>query len=115
MNVFPRTCFPRALFARLRRSLNTRSGGAKVMPPVRLGRHFPIRLMLDGMNRRSVAYRALMTNPGTTLPHDNERVYARNLEVPSGGGVGTARAIARAYSVFCDWRTRAGIASRDAA
>lgn len=27
-------------------------------------------------------------------------MYARNLEVPSGGGVGTARAIARAYSAF---------------
>ena len=34
------------------------------------------------------------------LPHDDERVYARNLEVPSGGAVGTARATAHAYSVF---------------
>ena len=31
---------------------------------------------------------------------DEERVYARNLEVPSGCGVGTARGIAHAYSVF---------------
>jgi CubicO group peptidase (beta-lactamase class C family) len=62
--------------------------------------HFPIRLTLDTMNRRSVIYRALLTNPGTALPHDDQRVYARNLEVPSGGGVGTARAIAHAYSVF---------------
>ena len=31
---------------------------------------------------------------------DEERIYARNLEVPSGGAVGTARAIAHAYSVF---------------
>jgi CubicO group peptidase (beta-lactamase class C family) len=29
-----------------------------------------------------------------------DRIYARNFEVPAGGGVGTARAIARAYSVF---------------
>ena len=28
------------------------------------------------------------------------RIYARNLEIPSGGAVGTARAIAHAYSVF---------------
>jgi CubicO group peptidase (beta-lactamase class C family) len=28
------------------------------------------------------------------------RIYARNLEVPSGSAVGTARAIAHAYSVF---------------
>ena len=41
-----------------------------------------------------------MTNPGSAVPHDEQRVYARNLEVPSGGGVGTARGIAHAYSVF---------------
>jgi CubicO group peptidase (beta-lactamase class C family) len=61
---------------------------------------FPIRLTLDSMNRRSNIHRALIANPGSALPHDEQRVYARNLEVPSGGGVGTARAIARAYSVF---------------
>jgi CubicO group peptidase (beta-lactamase class C family) len=31
---------------------------------------------------------------------DDQRVYSRNLEVPSGGAVGTARGIARAYSAF---------------
>jgi CubicO group peptidase (beta-lactamase class C family) len=31
---------------------------------------------------------------------DPRRIYTRNLEVPSGNGVGTARAIAHAYSVF---------------
>ncbi len=31
---------------------------------------------------------------------DEQRVYAGNLEVPSGGGVGTARSIAHAYSVL---------------
>jgi CubicO group peptidase (beta-lactamase class C family) len=75
---------------------------ATLTPPGSLAMllHFPIRLTLDSMNRRSIIYRALMTNPGTALPHDEQRVYARNLEVPSGGGVGTARAIAHAYSVF---------------
>lgn len=34
------------------------------------------------------------------MPLDDERIYARNLEVPSGGGVGSARGIARAYSAF---------------
>ena len=62
--------------------------------------HFPIRLTLDSMNRRSNIYRALMMNPGTSVYFDEQRVYARNLEVPSGGGVATARAIAHAYSVF---------------
>jgi CubicO group peptidase (beta-lactamase class C family) len=61
---------------------------------------FPLRLTLDSTNRRSNIYRALITNPGTAFLHDEHCVYARNLEVPSGGGVGTARAIARAYSVF---------------
>jgi CubicO group peptidase (beta-lactamase class C family) len=58
---------------------------------------FPLRLALDTMNRRSNIVRALR---GSELPHDPPHVYARNLEVPSGGAVGTARAIARAYSVF---------------
>ena len=49
------------------------------------------------MNRRSKISRALS---GSELPHDESHIYARNLEVPSGGAVGTARAIARAYSVF---------------
>jgi CubicO group peptidase (beta-lactamase class C family) len=60
-------------------------------------RGFGLRLTLEAMNRRSNIYRALI---GSALPHDDQRVYARNLEIPSGGGVGTARAIARAYSVF---------------
>ena len=34
------------------------------------------------------------------MPSREQRVYARNLEVPSGGAVGTARAIAHAYSAF---------------
>jgi CubicO group peptidase (beta-lactamase class C family) len=58
---------------------------------------FPLRLALDAMNRRSKISRALR---GSELPHDDAHVYARNLEVPSGGAVGTARAIAHAYSVF---------------
>jgi len=58
---------------------------------------FPLRLALDTMNPRSKIVRALR---GSELPHDEQHVYARNLEVPSGGAVGTARAIAHVYSVF---------------
>jgi CubicO group peptidase (beta-lactamase class C family) len=64
---------------------------------IRMLSGFPLRVALEAMNRRSNISRALI---GSELPDDEERVYARNLEVPSGGGVGTARAIARAYSVF---------------
>jgi CubicO group peptidase (beta-lactamase class C family) len=58
---------------------------------------FPPRLLLEVINRRSKIVRALR---GSELPIDTERVYARDLEIPAGGGVGTARAIAHAYSVF---------------
>jgi CubicO group peptidase (beta-lactamase class C family) len=60
----------------------------------------PVRMQLAMFNPSSPAYRAMAVNPGTTIYSDSERVYARNFEVPSGGGVGTARAIARAYSAF---------------
>ena len=58
---------------------------------------FPLRFMVEVFNRHSNITRAL---EGSALPHDARRIYARDLEVPSGGGVGTARAIARAYSAF---------------
>jgi CubicO group peptidase (beta-lactamase class C family) len=61
---------------------------------------FPIRVTLASLNRRSNIYRALIVNPGSEIVHDERRIYARNLEVPSGGGVGTARAIAQAYGEF---------------
>jgi CubicO group peptidase (beta-lactamase class C family) len=75
---------------------------AVMHPPGRLRMllGFPLSLTIDSMNPRSNIYRALVANPGSGIVHDEERIYARNLEVPSGGGVGTARAIARAYSAF---------------
>jgi CubicO group peptidase (beta-lactamase class C family) len=58
---------------------------------------FGIRFSLVAFNPRSNIIRALR---GSEFPHDEQRIYARNFEVPSGGGVGTARSIAQAYSVF---------------
>jgi CubicO group peptidase (beta-lactamase class C family) len=60
----------------------------------------PLPLLLASMNRRSPTYRAVFQNPGPFLFFDKERIYARNLENPSGNGVGTARALARAYNVM---------------
>jgi CubicO group peptidase (beta-lactamase class C family) len=60
----------------------------------------PLRLLVEGLNPRSNISRALAVNPGTAVYLDESRVYARNLEVPAGGGVGTARAMAHAYSIF---------------
>jgi CubicO group peptidase (beta-lactamase class C family) len=45
---------------------------------------FPIRLTLASLNRRSNIYRALIANPGAAISQDEQRIYARNLEVPSG-------------------------------
>lgn len=84
---------------------------ASLAPPGRLEMllGFPIRLTLDAMNRRSIMYRALIVNPGSGVYLDPERIYARNLEVPSGGGVATARAIARAYGVFASGGRELGL------
>jgi CubicO group peptidase (beta-lactamase class C family) len=60
----------------------------------------PVRLLVEGLNPRSNINRALSVNPGTSVYLDEQRVYARNLEVPAGGGVATARGIAHAYGVF---------------
>ncbi len=70
---------------------------------------FPPRLALDAINRRSKISRALR---GSELPDDDAHIYARNLEVPSGGAVGTARAIARAYSVFATGGRELGLRPR---
>lgn len=67
---------------------------------------FPMRLMPSVWNPRSKIRRALM---GSELAHDERRIFARNLEIPAGGGVGTARAIARAYSVFATGGKELGI------
>jgi len=79
---------------------NSRLATMSPPSPLRMLIGFPLRFTLENMNRHSNIYRALMVNPGAAVYQDKERVYARNLEVPSGGGVGTARGIAHAYSVF---------------
>jgi len=61
---------------------------------------FPLRFIIDAFNHHSNIYRALEINPGTRVCFDDQRVYARELEVPSGGAVATARGIAHAYGVF---------------
>jgi CubicO group peptidase (beta-lactamase class C family) len=75
---------------------------AILAPPGRLQMlfGFPLRFAWEAMNPHSNIYRALVVNPGTGVYLDERRIYARNLEVPSGNAVGTARAIARAYGVF---------------
>jgi CubicO group peptidase (beta-lactamase class C family) len=75
---------------------------ARLEPPSRwkMLTGMPPSVWLAAMNHRSVLYRSLIANPGTGFYLDPRRIYARELEAPSGLGVGTARAIAKAYGVF---------------
>lgn len=66
----------------------------------------PFALALAGMFPGSRIRRALQ---GSELALDAKRIYARNLEIPAGGGVGTARAIARAYGVFASGGRELGL------
>jgi CubicO group peptidase (beta-lactamase class C family) len=61
---------------------------------------FPFRLFVEAINPRSNIYRALVVNPGSSVYMDERTIYARDLEVPSGLGVATARGIAHAYGAF---------------
>lgn len=69
----------------------------------------PLPLVIAAMNRRSVLYRALVANPGTAFYVDAGHRIVRGVEVPSGGGVGTARAIAHAYGDFASGGAELGI------
>lgn len=60
----------------------------------------PLRLTLAAAWPRSVLHRSLAANPGTAFYVDPEHTIVRDLEVPSGGAVTTARALAIAYGAF---------------
>jgi CubicO group peptidase (beta-lactamase class C family) len=77
----------------------------------RVIRDMPWRIVLDSFNPRSVLFRSLISNPGTGFYLDRERIYARELEAPSGLGVGTAHAIAKAYGVFASAGRELGLSS----
>jgi len=84
---------------------------ARLEPPSAWQRFtsMPLPVVLASLSRRSVLYRSLIANPGTGFYLDPERVVARELEAPSGCGVGTARAIAHAYGVFASGGEELGL------
>jgi CubicO group peptidase (beta-lactamase class C family) len=89
------------LYIRLPESIpNARLATLSPPAPLEMLLKFPLRLTILAMNHRSNIYRALVANPGSGIVLDAAHVYSRNLEVPSGGAVGTARALARLYGVF---------------
>lgn len=73
---------------------------------------YPLPMILTMLNPWSSAFRACIVNPGSGVVMDKDRIYARELEVPSGGGVGTARAIAKAYGVFASGGAELGLSSQ---
>lgn len=86
---------------------------ATLAPPGRLQMlfGFPLHFTFEAMNRHSNIYRALEINPGAGVYFDPQRTYARNLEVPSGNAVSTARGIAHAYGVFGNGGSEIGLRS----
>lgn len=71
----------------------------------------PPAMILRALNPWSHVFRSTMVNPGTMVSLDKDAVYARDLEVPAGGGVGTARALAKLYGEFATGGKTLGIRS----
>ena len=88
---------------------NARLASLAPPSPLNMLLGLPPRLVVDSINRRSIVYRALLSNPGCAFVRDKAHMYVRNLEVPSGGVVGTARGIARAYGVFASGGRELGL------
>jgi CubicO group peptidase (beta-lactamase class C family) len=68
--------------------------------PLKMFGHMPLGFVLTALYPRSNIFRALVVNPGSGVALDKDHIYSRNLEVPSGGGVTSARAMANVYGVF---------------
>jgi CubicO group peptidase (beta-lactamase class C family) len=88
---------------------NSRLATFKAGSPVEGIFTYPLALTLSVMNPRSVFRRALMIEDMRPLLQDRDRIYRRNLEIPSGTGVGTARSIAKAYGVYATGGKELGI------
>jgi CubicO group peptidase (beta-lactamase class C family) len=82
-----------------------RIGPLQVLPQMR---HMPPKMARAMANPRSVTARTF-ANPRLRMPADLDRREYRRLEFPAGGGVGTARDIARAYTAFTGARDELGV------
>ncbi|MCC6625017.1 MAG: beta-lactamase family protein [Deltaproteobacteria bacterium] len=71
----------------------------------------PLSFVFAAMNKRSVLHRSLVSNPGTQFYLDPARVVVRELEAASGGGIASARALARAYGVFATGGRELGLSA----
>ena len=91
---------PRDRLARIERLQLTRA-----LPELR---HVPLGLAVAMANPRSVSARTF-ANPRMRGFADLDRKEYRKLEFPAGGGIGSARAIARAYDAFARGGDELGI------
>ena len=71
-------------------------------------RHLPRGLVIAMANPRSTSFRAF-ANPRLRTFQDLDRSEYRGLEFPAGGGIGTARSVARAYSAFATGGAELGV------
>ena len=79
---------------------NSRLARVPTRTPLQMLLNTPLRLTAESLNPHSPIYRALIAPHPESWWLDDERIYARNVEVPSGGGVGSARGLAGAYNAF---------------
>jgi CubicO group peptidase (beta-lactamase class C family) len=70
--------------------------------------HLPPRMVAGMVNPRSVTYRTF-ANPRLRNFAELDRKEYRHLEFPAGGAIGTARAVAQAYSAFSGVRFPLGL------
>ena len=68
----------------------------------------PLGLVLGYMNPRSLTARTL-GNPRLRSPGDLDKPEYRRVELPAAGGIGTARAVAKAYGAFAAGGERLGV------
>lgn len=68
----------------------------------------PFELVIASLNPRSRLRRCLQ---GAELAQQGAHVYARRIELPAEGGVGTARALAKLYGVFATGGKELGLRS----
>jgi CubicO group peptidase (beta-lactamase class C family) len=79
----------------------------KMLPQLR---HLPAPMARGMVYPRSLTYKAF-ANPRTRSPADFDSSAYRGLEVPAAGGLGTARAVARAYAAFAAREPELGLSA----
>ena len=93
-------------FSRERLARIERMSPLRAVPELR---NMPSRMALALANPRSVSFKAF-ANPRLRSFADLDRREYRGVEFPAGGGIGTARSIARAYAAFAGDGSELGLA-----